>query len=976
MAAFGVLLASFPARNLDLWKYLAEGRALLRGVGGFDASWLYSAASYGVFSLTGGSGLVALKALLCGVAAVLMFHMSGRKAGWRIALAVTGLAVLAMGNRLLLQPATVSVLFLAITLWLLLQEETRPPEESRIWPGWKWVVLFVLWANIDSRFILGLGVVALTWLGRLLDSPQPGGFGPTLVRRVGSLAILVAVACVSPAHVNGLRPPVELKDAVEALRKDVSTDSPIHSPFSRDYLTFFRDSPAALSYYPLLVLGLVSFLLNRRVWKWSWFLPWMGLAVVSGLQGRLVPLFAVVAGPVTAWNLHEYFARRESSAPVRPRVRFAGLGLIVLLAAAFLVAAWPGWLQGPPFEPRRWAIDTPVALPRGADFLRKSHTSNLWPAGTRTLHVSPDTASALAWFCPEDHSLRDDDAVAALLKVEELQKARARLRELGVNRVVVYVGDSGVVSLAMLDRLLLEPEEWPVLHLKGGFVVFGWRDPARSGGGNPYAGWEVDFSKLAFRPDESEVAPSARPTSKPHWSDAFWKPAPPSRSPGRDESTVFLRKAESLRRTAPLSHQLAWEVAQSAGLVGAAGGWTGLCGPVDAMLRLGTLDPPIPETGPLPPITRLTFGLNQRFIFQRGDAPVGVLYCAIRAARRAVAENSADANAYFALGGAYGALLTTTSERSWATQHPEILRLRQIQASAALNRAVSLNPKLAAAHVELARLYTSLNCLDLVVFHLRAYQEIPPRWGGPRKDDPNSEAIESELNRLTKIVDRETAAVAKETGRSVLDRALMANQRGLGGQARDLLLTSDVSAFGKVGMELEIDLLLRTGRPEDVLEWMTEELRSSLGDFTYHWLRTQAFAAVGDYDFADAELVVMIGSGGRLPAHPQVSMELARLVGTSLLDEQAGVSYLPQLLIRTLSRNDTRTRIADIAQTLGLRAEVLVIRGLVALEAGNIPCAREAFRESLVFSPTRWGSGQLVFDGRLVAWDCLALIDP
>src|SRR4029078_6790343 len=114
---FGILLSSFPARNSDLWKHLAGGRNLIHGIG-ISSTWLYDLGTYAVFSLIGGLGLVAVKSLMCGVIAVLLFQISRPSHGWRIALAATGLAVLAMGSRLLLQPSTVAVFFLTVTFWL------------------------------------------------------------------------------------------------------------------------------------------------------------------------------------------------------------------------------------------------------------------------------------------------------------------------------------------------------------------------------------------------------------------------------------------------------------------------------------------------------------------------------------------------------------------------------------------------------------------------------------------------------------------------------------------------------------------------------------------------------------------------------------------------------------------------------------------------------------------------------------------
>src|SRR4029450_3209819 len=53
---FGVLLASFPARNADVWKHLADGRDLIHRAT-FSPTWLYDLGPYARLS---GDGVDAL----------------------------------------------------------------------------------------------------------------------------------------------------------------------------------------------------------------------------------------------------------------------------------------------------------------------------------------------------------------------------------------------------------------------------------------------------------------------------------------------------------------------------------------------------------------------------------------------------------------------------------------------------------------------------------------------------------------------------------------------------------------------------------------------------------------------------------------------------------------------------------------------------------------------------------------------------
>src|SRR5205085_2358938 len=130
--------------------------------------------------------------------------------------------------------------------------------------------------------------------------------------------------------------------------------------------------------------------------------------------------------------------------------------------------------------------------------------------------------------------------------------------------------------------------------LEGGVAVFGWRPgPAPAVAADPLRRRQVDLDRLAFRPGEHDRAPRAGPDHDPEersWWEAFYKPAPP-RTADRDQAALHLLQAEALRRAAPYRHLAAWDASQSAGVVGAAGGWPGPAGLLDAYQRLVLLRP-------------------------------------------------------------------------------------------------------------------------------------------------------------------------------------------------------------------------------------------------------------------------------------------------------------------------------------------------------------------------------------------------
>jgi hypothetical protein len=990
LALFAFLLASFPARNGDLWGHLAAGRAAFTTFR-LEPTWLYDLLGYGLYTALGGPALVVCKALLVVGLALVLLRLSRSGPGWWIAAACTALTLLAMSMRFLLQPVTVSYLFLALTLWFLQPQtdggrEQKPGGPLRDWlPPWPLLVLFVVWVNVDPWFVLGLALVALVGLGRALDQVSRGH-----QLHLGFLVswLLLAAACLlNPAHVGAFALPPELGMPGGRVAAGLAT-----SPFQRAYLTTFGLRPAALAYFPLLGLGLHSFLLNYSRWRWQRFLPWLALALLSAFQVRAIPFFAVVAGPVLAWNLQEYFAGLRDETRHALRDWQPGVELLTpQLALALLATAWPGWLQAPPFEPRRWAIETSPSLERGATAVRDWYQSDKLGPDARGLHLSAETVTAFAWFCPQEKSVRDDRLAATFREEQAAPEDRdQQLRGLGINHVVVHDPDPGRLS-ALVEPLLADPERWPLLELDGDLAIFGWRDPAMTHpkseirnpqSHDPFRDWPAGLDRLAFREPGVRRAPGQAPPEGRQWWEVFWKPAPPP-AVDRVEAQVCLTHAEELRQSAPIRHLISWQSSQAAALVGAASGWTGPGSLFSAYWHLVLLQPRVLEPGAAPDrmlaLDRGTLELQRRYTFQRDDVPPAVLYLAVRAARRAVAANPDDAQAYQVLGESYLRLLYSTRERVWKQRLPELLQLRRAQASAALNRAIALKPTLAQAHLSLYGLYTEIGYLDLALEHLGTYLKLTRKAGPPAgvalEAFRDQEArLQEEYQRLSEVVkDRENTYEVAAAGKTVQDRALLAAAKGLAGKARDMLLESDIAAFGAPGLELELKLLLGTGRPKNVADWISPEHQAVLGAPAYHWLRAQALAATGDYDQAEEECaelgrVLTPGQPGKEGVRPRQMMDL--LIGQMVLDQGSGSGGLPSLLRRTFGMVEFRERIAGLTGSLRQEADATVLRGLLALEQGNVEEAAVAFRVALAVwqdEATAVAGGGLDFGGRPVA---------
>ncbi len=1015
-AGFGFLLASFPARNSDLWMHLAAGRRLIQGeilTGGhphdapnfwLSASWLYDLVSCVLYQWLGGAGLVFVKALLVAALGALLLHLSRAGPGWWGPSLCAMLALLAAAPRLLLQPAVVSFLLLAATLILLRRRAEKSASRPLAWlPSGPFAALFLLWANIDSAFVFGLGVVGATWLGEAVDhavqrtketrNVAAGArlFAVGLPRLLVSLGVLSALCLLNPSGIQVFAPGLEQLTLFGASRSLAPA-----SPFRRGYWAAAGLNPATLAYFPLLGLGLISFILTLPRWHWRRFLPWIGLALASAVQARLIPLFAVVAGPMLAWNFTERSARSgagTASAASRRTLALVGSVAAAALELVLLACAWPGWLQAPPFEPRSWAVETSPSVQRGAEAVRQWHRDARLSAQTRGLHLSADTAEAFAWFCPEERGVLDAGLSSDILSARA--GWAAQLRKAGVTHLIVYESDRGEPDRGrlfdVLSVLLANSKQWPLLYEGGDLAVFGWRDPEGVANDDPFRGMEVDVNQRAYQPSPNEKAPprpAARPAERPWWT-AFWQPLPDDPF-DREEATMRLLHAEVLRRLVGPKQLIGWVGSQAAALVGGAAGWSGPADLYDARVRATiAVMPPAPANVSLeavPPPERWAYILQSAFAFEQDDIPPASLYLAVRAARRAVSVNPDDDRAWEVLGESYLRLVRNTRERAWARLLPQIIQLRYAQASTALNQAIALRPDYAEAHFQLGGLYQEMGYYDLSLQHMQTYLALLHAAGPPAGMDPKDfraqeAAYQTAVDALAKQVkDLDAEYTVQAAGKRVLDRAELAMDKHLAGKALAMLLESDITAFGKDGTMLELGLLLTTGRPKDVADWTGPDLRNLLEDAnTYYWFRARARAATGDYAGAEEEIAAMAPSSklsDKVPAGTSAE-ELALLVGRRVLSEApgAGPPYALRWPFGMAEYNEGMGRVTDRIRS---EANMTVMWGLLALEQGEVGDAKFAFKKAVNVwrdEATAASGAGIDFQGRSIAQIWLKRLD-
>ena len=1003
VAALAFLLASTPARNSDLWLHLASGRAVAEGktplgvdpfasttTGVFwvNHSWLSDWILYLLHAIGGDRALVIAKGILVALLAGLFFCF--RRAGTRVNFLylASAASILALGPWLVLQPALISLLGVVLSLYLLerpaLLDDSRA-ERART-QRWLLVPLFILWANLDGWFVLGPTLVGLYALGEVvrhvLDREQTGHRGEIAALTLLTLAGLAA-CILTPYHYHTFAWPTPLGfyPAEQTLMHDPLGQGLVLSPFAGRFSTAPAfASPGGWAYCLLLVAGAASFALHGQTMaNPGRLLAWLALAALSLHQARCIPFFAVVAGPVLALNVQEWARTVLVTQPpsrLQNLIRVGG----VLGGVALLVLAWPGWLQPGPYQPRGWSVEPDSSLVRMAQQLQKEHTDGTFRADRFALTFSPEAAHHLAWFCPAEKGFLDsrwplfgrvaDDYVQMRRCFQGVdgpdQELGPLLDTYQIDRILLHDSDWDRITRAYLC-LRRDSAHWELLALEGSAVLFG-RRPAPD---SPSHWKALDPRREAYHPGPDRRAPlsPSRPPQRPGLFDPFLR-VRNDRSADRAEAGLWLLDFDLRADRMEADLRREWLVTQALGLIGSYSG-DGSAGTGSALaLRLFLTPLPLNSatalSGEAAQVGQQPADLlAAAFLTAHDRGPPEDLLLAVRAARRALAANPDDAGAFLLLGEAYLRLGRQTAEYAAGAAFPPLAATRQAQVLTSLEQAVFLRPDLDQAHALLAQLYFETGQMDRVLDHLQARKRIAAQEAAVRFSDPvaaervrklgaDVEGMETLVQRSEKTYAANT--VGKTEPSKVYERARLAARHGLARKALDMLLASAPTIFGKPGVQMQLDLMMDAGRAFEVRAWLNPDYEKVLGFELYHSLLARADAACGDLAGADAELATLSEKlrtvGITLDQSAPVRAAIALHFGGALLaypvDGSGSAGLAGSLFHQFIAVRPMR----NMVSLLGQEADIRVMRGMLALEAGAVEVAREHFHAALEV----WGS--------------------
>ncbi len=766
---------------------------------------------------------------------------------------------------------------------------------------------------------------------------------------------------------------------------------------------------AGLAVYPLLVMGVLGFgvaavvrpLPNAPTLHVGRFLVWLFFAILALALYRLIPFFALVAAPLTAMTLGEFldWQLATSGVPIAQRGRGLRLARILSLPVALVLIglAWPGWLHGPrdlyAHSSRRvaWDMTPDPSLQRAAEALRAVDDGK---HQLKVFNGAVELGNYLPWFAPGlKHHLDTRFAlhVGQASKYAAIKKALPdthtpadEWQDLFVKHGIDQVAMDSLVLVAepRIFRWWSNPDQWRQRHADTRIFVFSWAGPQKS--------WPVNTSHddanaqafgdvpVTHRPPPRGMKPVQIPTDWTRYLDGIGlQPAGPTEV-----------RARQLYLLMHNQYQPMYGLMTNRGQGKA--GPTPSCSLVAFSASLANLQA-IPGGGftLAPSVATL---VNDWTMFRPRDfAPPAVPVLMVRAARLAVAENPLNAESHVALTNATE-VLRSLQEDYWINHqrppHPSALRetLRQTQLATGRYRAAELQPNNYEYQIKLAEIYMQQNWPDLALERLLfAEQAAEARLAlGKELILPSGEAINPKIKDkflksyhqnmvepLEKNV-RQRLARFEEIKGSPLERAVKAvhgeyqdfNQGrphqtslGLVKKAMELLDAIDPSVLKEqetdTYLRIMFDLNLGTGRVDRIANELgkAQGLKRQLpGVFASYQFVTSG--VLGDYKIMQDSLETLEdGLRDRVKAIT-AEMDKPRNVLVSVVFATGTQASRPGLIVN--AGIFTAPALMGFSQGYGqiLQAKnelgnIITLRGITALEAGDTKQAREFFKTAL-----------------------------
>jgi len=326
---------SIPTR--DIFSYTAEGNKWV------DSHWLFQLVLFGWYALGGTTGVILFRILVVTLTFLIILFTTYREEYLPVSIAVCLFALFISFQRLLVRPELFTFLFLAVFLYGMEHFSEHPRLFLVIIP-----LCQALWANMHGLYILGVVLVFLYLLGDVIQAALAGHTSlvdpiPVTGTEWKQRGLLLGLTCGALlANANGregILYPLKIFRELTTKQTVFSRITELISPFAMKHARFPDPS---IIYKIFLVVSVLAILCRLRHVRLAHLLPYGAFLYLSTLAVRNMPLFAIVAAPIT---IHNIFGMLDSFTRGRAKVFFSRASVsatagICLIAVAGLLCAY------------------------------------------------------------------------------------------------------------------------------------------------------------------------------------------------------------------------------------------------------------------------------------------------------------------------------------------------------------------------------------------------------------------------------------------------------------------------------------------------------------------------------------------------------------------------------------------------------------------------------------------------------------
>jgi len=488
-------VAAYSAHDIasfDIWYHLKSGQLILENFKipltntfsyiaadhpSYNFYWLFQVIIYFLYSFSGITGLIVFKISVLIAVFFLLFKMRQKGDEYIIPVSCLVLATMTANERFIMRPELASYLLLSLYFYILYQYRDQKRREI-----WALVPLQILWANMHGFFVLGLFMVWAFLAGELIlwklwlpfEWKKESAVRGREYYRLLVVGILVTAATlITPYPHKILQTVIGMFAGLTgaATKGGPTVIDELISPFSADPLFFYQ----SIFYYKALVaVSAAAFLLNFRRLNIIHLLLYVGFLCISVQARRNMCAFALVAAPITFWNLGSFyryyvesFARdREQLTDRVRRVLSTGLILVMLF---FVYDAVSGRYYTRDRSNARFGFGiSKISYPKRAiDFIQKTNIQG-------NIFNDPAIGHYFTWRCfPERMVFLDGrfDLPEQFLWHYFVPELWPKISEkYNINYVLLGHGRSS--HLAGLVKMLYLHKDWVLIYYDEMAVVF------------------------------------------------------------------------------------------------------------------------------------------------------------------------------------------------------------------------------------------------------------------------------------------------------------------------------------------------------------------------------------------------------------------------------------------------------------------------------------------------------------------------